>query len=149
MEKLLEEQSGDAAVEIQERMDRQEPPLRKGQGFQQQIVRLFSQGRQPHLEVRGEIAHQHRHLMRRRRTVDADAHLGSSPAARPLGNQVTGDLGMEEAQEVRVQSLVGEAIRENQALDPQHSLRQQRGELRVAQDSARGFEITGGANWFA
>ncbi len=126
-------------------MNRQKPAFREGQKFQQKVIGACGGGRPACLEVQGVVTHQYRQLKRRRGLQPADMHLNVPPLAGPFGNKVHADAAMQIQQQPLIQRMLFVITREDGSLDNGDAIREQRCQLREAQDTLRGFNKAGGS----
>jgi len=134
-----------ATIEVLERVDRQEPSLGERQVLGQKIRKAgCPHVRKARLQVGTVRDHEFGDPERGRRGVISHFYIATSPPARPVGDEVPAQLPVEGADEPRRNRLPRKLAGRDRALHHQRTLRQQRSQLAIAQDSTRGFDETGG-----
>ena len=113
--------------------------------FESEVGQRCGRIRPARLKIESIVVHPQRNLVRQWRLEIADADLDRAPPTGPLGNEVAADAGVQTEKERFVERTRSEGFPIKVRLCSGDSLSKERGQFRIAQGAASGFNKAGGS----
>ena len=140
-----EEKPHGAAIEVTKGVDGQETTLGKGQELQRQVPHFRRRSFPSSLEITTIVTHQHGQSVGECWLQATYLDLDVTPLSGPVRHQISTDAAVQFHDQPFIQRLSSKLARQDCRLHLRDAVRQQWSQLRVAQDTLRGFNKAGGS----